>query len=251
MRFAVVGVIALLATTFPVFGQVSVTRPTATLTLVRNDDGTGTPTPKHWAIYAEVTSPGYAGIYAFGVDLVDGSVTSIESLSPEGTFIDSSGIKKPRPIGFSTIRGVLLDKAKFYAAQEMINSDAIMEYSFGLSDGRLDKAEGLPVVNAAGNPIQWTLEDSVQSSYRAHLLMGAGTFDEVLPTFQDGSADNVISVFLNSDGRRSQRTDLTLVTLDLLSRVAQNSGSIPEPALSSALILTTLFSLRLRRARQP
>src|SRR4051812_2683110 len=116
MPIALLGAIALLAMTIPVFGQASITRPTATLTLVRNDDGTGTPAARHWAVYGDVTSRGYAGIYAFGVDLVDGSIATIRNVSPTGAFVSSSDPDLRRPIGFNAIRAALADKAKFYAA---------------------------------------------------------------------------------------------------------------------------------------
>jgi hypothetical protein len=229
MRWAIGG-IGLLLFTGAVLGQPLTSRPTATLTLVRNDNGTGTPTPNHWAVYADVTSPGFAGIYAFGVDLVDGSVTSIRNVSPMGVFIDSLGIEWPRPIGFSGVRGTNLDKAKFHGAHELINPDAIMEYSFGVRDGSLDQAEGRLTVGAEAEQGLWSLQSAVQRNYSAHLLLGVGTFDKVLPEFQFTSPDNVISVFLNSDGRSSRRAGASLVTFDLFSHVAQNGGSVPEPA---------------------
>jgi hypothetical protein len=249
VRFWVLASFGLLGTTLPVLGQTSTPRPAVTYSLVRNDDGTGTHQPGNWAVYADVTSPGYSGIFAFGVDFVDGSVTSIRNLSPRGVFYESAEIDPLRPIGFTAVRTTDLVRSKFSGSQELINPDAVIEYGFGLRDGRLDEAADRPVVNALGQTGTWTLENQVQNSYRGHLLLAAGKFDDVQPEFQFDSPDNVVGVFLASNDRRLQRADMTLLTRDLLPFVDPHGAAIPEPA-TAAIFPLLAAAMLVRRVRR-
>src|SRR3954470_9656411 len=61
-----------------------------TFTLSLNDDGFGngggTSTPGMFAIYADVSQGDNFGLFAFGVDLVDGPIDFIANMAPQGQF---------------------------------------------------------------------------------------------------------------------------------------------------------------------
>jgi MYXO-CTERM domain-containing protein len=174
-----------------------------TYTLSLNDDGFGngggTSTPGAFAIYADVSQGDNFGLFAFGVDLVDGPIDFIANMAAQGRF--SKAGSPTKFVGFSA--GVTEDAptGKISGLPDLAKGvNLIPAYGFGQTGGDLNALKPATY----GNYVD-TNPNAPGSAYNAHFLLGIGSYHGPASGmgWQAGSVDNKASVYTANGGSTS------------------------------------------------
>ncbi len=235
--------------------------PVVTFSLLPDDDGYGNggaaSTPGMFAIYADV-SPDNGGLFAFGVDLLDGQIDWIINMAPQGQFRRTGFPTKF--VGFSA--GVTEDAqgGKISGLPDLAKgANLIPAYGFGQVGGDLNNLKPAGYGNYFdSNP------NAPGSAYNHRFLLGVGHFHGSTNTlgWQANSVDNKVSVYDDCNGTESIVAQLNLTKIvfgDATSGLGPTAYSseavvpcaVPEPG-SILLILSASVGLnsRTRRAKR-
>src|SRR5882724_5104626 len=194
IRFGIAGVAMVLLLAAGARGAV------VTFTLSIDDDGSGNSggsfTPGSFAIYADVSQGDNFGLFAFGVDLVDGPIDFIANLTPQGQFRKTGSPTKF--VGFSA--GVTEDAAsgKISGLPDLAKGiNLIPAYGFGQSGGDLNALKPAGYGNYFDSS-----PNAPGSAYNSHFLLGIGQYHGSSSnlSWQVGSVDNKASVYTANGG---------------------------------------------------
>jgi hypothetical protein len=181
-----------------------VSGPAVTYTLSLNDNGSGTYSPGHYAIYAsDSTSDGNAGISGFGV-AVNSDWSTITNVSPKGIYDDGLGDGGTDELGFTLAR-TGSGKDPIGASQDgpEVNGNMVAVYGFGQSSGNL---------NSDAPPGSTGHSGLMQGTYGANLLVSIGTFSGSL---EFAGSNNSADVWVSTGSVSTEAATIVFVTQTL------------------------------------
>jgi hypothetical protein len=202
---------------------------TVTATLSINDNGSGVYDPGHFALYAsDSTADGNGGIMGFAFDVnYNPSTSAPDGSSPLLTY--QTGGSTTYELGFTFARVQSELDGQVGGFQDVLDGvgTCVPIYGFGQMEGDLDSLV----------PSGATIEQSVNPSYGAMLLLQTGTFSNVVPFFDQNESLGEVEalVFENNLGIATEVANINYVTQTL----------VPEPA--GLGIVGVAASLLLRR----
>jgi len=199
---------------------------TVTFTLSLDDDGTGPVCAgllgheRPFAIYADVSADN-EGLFAFRADL-QGNINTLYNMAPQATYSKPSSPTKYA--GFSVVQEDV-STGKIAGLPDLAKgTNLIPVYGFGQSDGDMRSV----------TPSGYTYNDNNFNAagpvYKAHFLLGKGTYQIASPPSWDtSSVDNAASVYVNRTGTSNAIAQVNLDTTHIIADCFDNFGFNFQP----------------------